>query len=235
MRRKKKKPARKRFGLHLSLCVLEWASPCVYCACFDAAAWASPLTTRFLTWYQSLTTERGCFWRLKWRRRSKDSSKQATGKKLSHSSLFLLDSACEGTWSRAEQKSQIAVRFGVQAEWCIFRGRNPIGFVDVIFAVWGRFGPRFRAARLRTTISGYAVISVVLTKTVCTGYRFRICKFWGVCHEANTKYFCKQVVVCMYFLSSQWKRLSGVLLCTSTKRLQKTCLLFGIRFWHNGR
>ena len=33
MRRKKKKPARKRFGLHLSLCVLEWASPCVYCAC----------------------------------------------------------------------------------------------------------------------------------------------------------------------------------------------------------
>ena len=33
MRRKKKKSARKRFGLYLSLCFLEWASPCVYCAC----------------------------------------------------------------------------------------------------------------------------------------------------------------------------------------------------------
>ena len=131
-----------------SLFVCSWVSfsLCVLCLS-NATAWGSPPTTWFLTWYQSLTTERGWFWRLKWRRRSKDSSKQATGKKLSHFRLFLLDST---------------------------RWHTPIGLAVVIFAIWGCFGPRFRPAKLRTTVSGYATISVVLTRTVCTGYRFQI-------------------------------------------------------------
>lgn len=117
----------------------------------------------------------------------------------------------------------------------VYSAGEPVGRAVEIFAIWDHFGPRFRPARLRTTVSGYAVFSVMLTRTMCTWYRFRICKFWGVCQEANTTCICKQVVVCMYFLNSQWKRVSGVLLCTSSKRLQKTCLLFGINFWHNDR
>ena len=128
-----------------------------------------------LTWYQSRTTERGWFWRLKWRRRSKDSSKQATGKKLSHSPLFLLDSACKGTRSRAKILDCSEIWCASRAVY-ILRG-SPIGFTIVFLAIWGRFGPHFKPTRLRIVVLGYAVILVVLIRTVCTGYWFQICKF----------------------------------------------------------